>query len=190
MNMDTLNAQPTVFLRNSSCLAALMVQVLDHASTFQFECECIWRYVQVIMLRVYALYQKDFKVGMLLAILLVGGDCACVIWVIAEELIILTLTLAKVNIATQYIHIVGRVIRDGGGFFALAVAAHCKAAAIPLVLPSVKDIRATFATFSLVFMITRSWDLTIQPIVACRLIKGFLEVDTETYVNHSRESSS
>ncbi|KAF8997481.1 hypothetical protein BDQ17DRAFT_1411394, partial [Cyathus striatus] len=241
--MDTLNLQPSVFLRNSSCLAALVVQILDHVSTFQFECECIWRWslttvkffyicsrylgliIQIVnvallftklydapinpslcrywftflissvvvlgtflhvivMLRVYALYRKDFKVGTLLATLLVGVNGLCVhawwlcyphtrydavcsledipssllrfgICVIAEELIVLILTLAK--IATQYVHIVGRVVRDGGGVFVFMVAT-----AIPLILPSLKAVRSTFATFSLV------WTLTIVPIVTCR----------------------
>ncbi|KAF9008303.1 hypothetical protein BDQ17DRAFT_143011 [Cyathus striatus] len=41
--MDAVNAQPSIFFRNCGCLAALVVLLYDHVSTFQFEFNSVWK---------------------------------------------------------------------------------------------------------------------------------------------------
>ncbi|KAF8997486.1 hypothetical protein BDQ17DRAFT_854398 [Cyathus striatus] len=263
MNTE-LSVHHRIFLRNCSCLTALVIQLCDHASTFQFESKYIWkrsltpvkfvylfcRYFGLIcqiinvtllftklyeapvnplicrhwftflissiavpgtmihaiaMLRVYALHQKDFRVGILLTILLATTSGLCMhawwlsyphirydsicsleylpssmlrLWVIAEESIILALIIIKKNVATRYANIVGRVVRDGGGFFVFMVVT-----ALSLILPSAKAIHASLTTFALI------WFLTIVSIMTCRLIKGFFQMDVEVPTDLSSESS-
>ncbi|KAF8997488.1 hypothetical protein BDQ17DRAFT_1509028, partial [Cyathus striatus] len=118
----------------------------------------------IVMLRVYALHRKDYKVGILLSLLHVAAlgsgihiclscfrnarydeICNLRIYVIALESIILLLTFAKMNVTTQYANIVNRVLRDGGGFFVLMIAI-----SIVWILPSIQAIRASFANFALI----------------------------------------
>ncbi|KAF8997482.1 hypothetical protein BDQ17DRAFT_854153 [Cyathus striatus] len=244
-----MDIYPSVFFRNCSCLAALVVLVYDHVITFRFEYNCIWKrsltpvkfvYIfcrysslicqivnaallftklyrapidpllcrqwtrflittctvqgtmmhSIVMLRVYALHRKDLKIGILLFILLIAmagstlytwwfphHDDVCNlkhatssmlpyrIWMIAVETIILTLTIAKMNVAAQYANIAEKVVRDGGGFFALMTVA--------LILPSVQAVGAAITSFSFI------WMLTISPVMTCRLIRGFLQMDED-----------
>ncbi|KAF8997504.1 hypothetical protein BDQ17DRAFT_1329343 [Cyathus striatus] len=167
-------------------VAALVVLLYDHASTFRFEYNHIWKhplthvkYVYlfcryfglisqiywfafliitglplgtalhvVIVLRVYALHQKDYKV-----------------------------VFSKRNIETQYANIINKVVRDGGNFFVLMLGMSLSV----LMLPSVQVIRTTFLIFSF-------WSLNIFSILSCRLIKGLLQLSTVSSMDHSKES--
>ncbi|KAF8997485.1 hypothetical protein BDQ17DRAFT_854383 [Cyathus striatus] len=160
----------------------------------------------IIMLRVYALHHKDKKVGTILALLQMTAICLCIrswistyrenvyddscvlrrippcmlqfgIFVITGQTIIISLTLAKRKVKTQYVAIVRRVVRDGGGFFAFMAVF-----AITLILPSVRAVRATLLNFA--FM----WMLTIAPVVTCRLIKGSLQLSAEPLTECSSSS--
>ncbi|KAF8997471.1 hypothetical protein BDQ17DRAFT_1329316 [Cyathus striatus] len=172
--MDSAAAQPNVFLRNCSCLAALVVLLYDHASTFKFEYKYIWNVLGftthiIIMLRVYALHQKDYKIGILLV---VPASVTTGIAVIIQETIMFILTFAKRNVDTLHTNIVNKVVRDGGRFYAFMI-----------VLPSVQAIHTAYTTYLFV------WRLTVFSILACRLIKGLLQISAEPLMNHSSTSN-
>ncbi|KAF8998835.1 hypothetical protein BDQ17DRAFT_1361650 [Cyathus striatus] len=256
--MNTSNARPSgAFLRNCSCLTSLVVLIYDHATTFRFEYQHIWkrpvtpvkclylfcRYLGLIcqivniillftklyqppidplicgywyaflitsltvlgsalhaimMLRVYALYGKNVKVGILLAVLLAitaglsihagwlcypyvryddtcgfqehthSGMMGLGIWVIVLESIILALTLAKRNASTRHGDIVSKVIRDGGRFFAFMIVG-----SLVLIFSSVEPISMVLIGF------TTIWMLSLSPIMTCGLIREFLQFKTE-----------
>ncbi|KAF8997467.1 hypothetical protein BDQ17DRAFT_1411386 [Cyathus striatus] len=95
------------------------------------------------------------------------------------ESTLLILTLTKKNVETRYTNIVDKVVRDGGRFFVIMIAMSSV-----LILPSVQAIQAKYVTFPLV------WKPTIYSILACRLIKGLLQVSTELPMDNSSASNN
>ncbi|KAF8977105.1 hypothetical protein BDQ17DRAFT_1417556 [Cyathus striatus] len=142
--MDATGIQPSVFFRNCSGLAALIVLLYDHASTFKFEYKHIWKFwFTFLLVSANSLGLAMHAIVMLRS--MSSPSSKFRIFVVAVEFILVILTLAKRNVITQYKTIVDKVVRDGGGFFAFTVGV-----SITLILPSVQAVRAPFVNFALI----------------------------------------
>ncbi|KAF8997470.1 hypothetical protein BDQ17DRAFT_1411389 [Cyathus striatus] len=173
MNSE-LTPEQSVFLRNCISLSALVVLLYDYASTFQFEYNYIWKLYPVPIETLLIRYWFTFLIasGNILGL-------AMHIIVMLRESTLLILTLTKKNVETRYTNIVDKVVRDGGRFFVIMIAMSSV-----LILPSVQAIQAKYVTFPLV------WKPTIYSILACRLIKGLLQVSTELPTDNSSASNN
>ncbi|KAF8997474.1 hypothetical protein BDQ17DRAFT_1329318 [Cyathus striatus] len=87
---------------------------------------------------------------------------------IVLETIIFILTFAKRNVNTLHTNIVNKVVRDGRRFYAFMI---------------VQAIHTAYMTYLFI------WRLTIFSILACRLIKGLLQISAEPLMNHSSTSN-
>ncbi|KAF8993879.1 hypothetical protein BDQ17DRAFT_1412741 [Cyathus striatus] len=182
--MDATGIQPSVFFRNCSGLAALIVLLYDHASTFKFEYKHIWKFwFTFLLVSANSLGLAMHAIVMLRS--MSSPSSKFRIFVVAVEFILVILTLAKRNVITQYKTIVDKVVRDGGGFFAFTVA-----------------VRAPFVNFALMYVCHRalveelcltatfSWILSMASLVTCRLIKGFFQLAMQPSTDISRGSNS